>query len=237
MAQQMRVDTLADAGGNGDRANDLANALTRQHVRRRPSALLTAGEQRPGASRADMQAEQLRQLAADRHFPALATVALANRDHALGEADILDPELHQLGTPGAGLQQGLQQQSGAAVLGVGLIEEPKFLFDRQPVDTTTPLRRKPQTSALPGSPEHRLNLGIIDPVAREDRGNGGGGALERGHGPVCFIVSGLQTVGIPSSRSARIAACRDAGPAPSLPLRLLWKAHLPAVHDGRTRCT
>src|ERR1700712_3513170 len=40
VAQQMRVDALADAGGDG--ADDLANPLARQHVRCWPRTFLTA---------------------------------------------------------------------------------------------------------------------------------------------------------------------------------------------------
>jgi hypothetical protein len=81
-----------------------------------------------------VQPQQLRQIAPDRHLPALATLALADGDHALGEADVLDPELHQFGRSGAGFQQGLQHQAGAAVLCVGLVQEAQLLLDVQPVD-------------------------------------------------------------------------------------------------------
>ncbi len=80
-----------------------------------------------------------------------------------------------------------------------------------------------QTGALSGSPEHHLALGIIDPVAREDGGDGGGGARDGSHAPVWSGIFGLQTGGILGSPSVRIAGCRDAGPAPSFPLRGLWK--------------
>ena len=79
------------AGGDGDGADDLADPLARQHVWCWPRTFLTAGEQRSCPPRADVQPQQLRQVAPDRHFPALAALALADRDHALGEADILDP--------------------------------------------------------------------------------------------------------------------------------------------------
>ena len=38
------VDALADPGGDGDGANDLADPLARQHVWRWPGTSLTAGE-------------------------------------------------------------------------------------------------------------------------------------------------------------------------------------------------
>lgn len=139
VTQQMRVDAFADPGGAGDGANDLADTLARQDVRCRPRSLLTAGEQRPSPPRADMQPRQLRQVTPDRHFPALSTLALADHDDALDEAEILDPELHQLGSPGAGRQQGLQHEVGSAVLGIGLIEEAQFLLNRQPINAAAPL--------------------------------------------------------------------------------------------------
>ena len=88
-----------------------------------------------------MQPQQLGQISPDRHLPALAALAVADRDHALGEADILDPKLHQLGGAGAGLQQGLQHQSGPPTLGVGLVEEAQLLLDRQPIDAAAPFGR------------------------------------------------------------------------------------------------
>jgi hypothetical protein len=54
----MWVDTLADAGRDGDGANDLPNRLARQHVWRWPGTSLTAGEQQSRPSRADMQPQQ-----------------------------------------------------------------------------------------------------------------------------------------------------------------------------------
>jgi hypothetical protein len=105
--KQVRVNALADPGGAGDGANDLADALAGQHMWRWPGPLLAAGEQRPRTPGADVQPKQLREIAPDRHLSAFATLALADCDHALGEADIFDLELHQLGNPGAGLQQGL----------------------------------------------------------------------------------------------------------------------------------
>jgi hypothetical protein len=42
---------------------------------------------------------------------------------------ILDTKQHQLGSSGAGFQQCLQHQSGAAVLGVGAVEEAEFFLN------------------------------------------------------------------------------------------------------------
>ena len=88
-----------------------------------------------------------RRIGTSRRLPPLP---LADRDHALGEADVLDPELDQLGGPGAGLQQGLQHQPGPAALGIGLVEEAQLLLDRQPVDAAAPLGRGAQAGSLPG---------------------------------------------------------------------------------------
>jgi hypothetical protein len=74
-------------------AHDLADALAGQGVRHRAGTLLTAGEQRSGPAGADVQPEQLGQLAADRYFAPFAALALANDHDALGKADILDPQL------------------------------------------------------------------------------------------------------------------------------------------------
>jgi acetyl esterase/lipase len=57
-----------------------------------------------------MQLEQLGQVTPDRHFPLLVAFTVADGDHAPGEADVPDPELHQLGRAGAGFQQDLQHQ-------------------------------------------------------------------------------------------------------------------------------
>jgi len=81
-------------------------------------------------------------------------------DHALNQADVLDPELHQLGRAGAGLQPGLQHQSGPAFLGVGLVEEAQLLLDCQPVHAAAAFGRGTQAGALPGGFEHRLALGV-----------------------------------------------------------------------------
>ena len=236
VAQQMRVDALADPGGDGDGANDLADPLARQHVWRWPRTFLTAGEQRSSPPRADMQPQQLRQVAPDRHLPALSALALADGDHALDEADILDTKLHQLGSPGAGLQQRLQHQPGAAVLGVGLVEKAKFFLNCQPIDAAAMFRGRPQPGALPGGFEDGLALRVVHALAHEDGGDSGGDAFDRGHDPVCFIVSGVQTCGVGVPIRAKVAGGRRAGSVSSFPLRLLWKARLPAIRSGGSSC-
>jgi hypothetical protein len=50
----MGVDALADPGGNGDGADNLADPLARQHVWRWPRTFLAAGEQRSRPSRANV---------------------------------------------------------------------------------------------------------------------------------------------------------------------------------------
>jgi hypothetical protein len=74
-----------------------------------------------------VQPQQLGQLAADRDLAALAALAAADGDDALGETDVLDAELDQLGGPRAGLEQGLQHQPGAAGAGVGVVDEAQLL--------------------------------------------------------------------------------------------------------------
>ena len=184
MAEQIRVDALADPGGDG--ANDLADALARQHMRCRPGAGLTAGEQRSGPPRADVQPQQLRQIAPDRHLPTLSTLALADRDHALGEADVLDPELNQRGRAGTGLQQGLQHQPCAAVLGVGLVEEAQFLFDAQLVDAAGDgAKRGPHSSTASCS---IIRLKALTPAVRQKRSK---------FAPTCRQASATAASGLP----------------------------------------
>src|SRR5215212_10211679 len=110
MAQQMRVDALRHARRASHFAHDLADPLAGVDARRGPGSSLAAGEQRTGAADANMQLEQLRELAPDRHFPALASLTPANDDDPLGEADVLGPDLDKLRYAGASLQQGLQQK-------------------------------------------------------------------------------------------------------------------------------
>jgi len=147
------------------------------------------------ARRADVQAEQLGQVAPDRHLAALATLAVLDRDHALGEADVLDPELHQLGRAGAGLEQGLQHQPGLAALGVSLIEKAQLFLDREAVHAAAAFGRGMQAGPLPGGFEHRLALGVVHALADEDGGNCGSSTLDGGHAPVCLIASGVQANG------------------------------------------
>ena len=118
-----------------------------------------------------MQPKQLRQVSPDRHLPALFALALADGDHALDEADILDPKLHQLGGPGAGFQQRLQHQSGAAALGVGLVEEAKLLLYCQPIDAAAMFGGGLQAGAFPGGFEDGLALRVVDAFADEDGGD------------------------------------------------------------------
>lgn len=72
-------------------------------------------------------------MAPDRHFPTFAAFAMADRDHALSEAYVLDPDLHQLRRAGAGLQQSLQHQPGPAVLGIGLVKGTQLLLNCEPI--------------------------------------------------------------------------------------------------------
>jgi hypothetical protein len=90
-----------------------------------------------------------RQVAPDRHFPALSALALADGDHALSEADILDTKLHKLGGSGAGFQQCLQHQPGAAVLGVCPVKKTQLFLDGQPIDIAQTFRDRPQPGAFP----------------------------------------------------------------------------------------
>ena len=158
-----------------------------------------------------MQPQQLRQVTSDRHLPALSALALVDGDHALDEADILDTKLHKLRSPGAGLQQRLQHQAGAAVLGVGLVEEAKLFLNCQPIDAAAMFRGRPQPGALPRGFEDGLALRVVDPLAHEDGGDSGGGALDRGHEPVCcdgIRSASLWPRALRMGQSRRGSACR-----------------------------
>ena len=228
----MWVDALADTGRDGDRADDLSDALARQYVWRWPRTFLAADKQRPNSSRTNVQPKQRRQVAPDRHFPVLAALAPADRDHAFGEADILDLELDQLRGAGAGLQQSLQHQPGMPALGIGLVEEAQLLLDRQPLDARPTLGRRTQAGTLPRRFELRFALRVIHPLANEDGGDGGGDARDRSHEPVCSFAFGEQTHSAKCALCARIAKRWHAGPVSSFPLRLLWKIRLPAIRKG-----
>jgi hypothetical protein len=127
-----------------------------------------------------------------RHLSTLVALAVADRDHALGQTDILYPELHQFGGTGAGLQQGLQHQAGPPTLVVGLIEEAQFLLDGQPVDAAAPFGRSVQGGALPGGFEHFLALGVINPLADEDGGDGSHGTRDGDHIQFALAYSGCK---------------------------------------------
>jgi hypothetical protein len=188
-----------------DGADDLADPLARQHVWCWLGTFLTAGEQRPCPPRADMQPKQLRQVAPDRHLPALSALALTDGDQALGQADILDAKLHQFRGPGACLQQRLQHQPGTAVVSVGLIEEAELFFNCQSIDAAAMFRGRPQPGAFPRGFEDSLALRIVHALAHEDGGDRGGGALDGGHEPVCITVSGVQAYGAGVPERAKIA--------------------------------
>ena len=65
----------------------------------------------------------------------------------------------------------------AARLGVGLIEEAQFLFNAQPVDAAPPFGQSMQAGALPSGFEHFLALGVVDPLADKDGGDGSSGTV------------------------------------------------------------
>ena len=82
VAQEVRVDPLGNPCGPCHLADDLADPLPAQDMRHRPRALLSASEQRAYAAAADVQLEELGELAADRHLAPLAALAAADDDHA-----------------------------------------------------------------------------------------------------------------------------------------------------------
>src|SRR5437588_8415868 len=134
---------------------------------------LPAGEERARAAGADVQPQQLGELAPDRHLPPLAALAAADDDHPLGEADVLDPELDQLGDPRPGLEQGLQHEPGPPALGVGLVGEPQLLLERQPIDGAAALGRGEEAGLAAGGFEHRLALRVVGALAGANGGDCG----------------------------------------------------------------
>jgi hypothetical protein len=169
-------------------------------------------------------------------LPGAFPLFLADGDHAFDEADILDTKPHQLGSPGAGLQQCLRHQSGAAIPGVSLVKEARLFLDRQPIDIAPMFRGRPKAGALPGGFEDGLALCVVHTLAHKDGGRDGGGAFDGAHDPVCFRTPGVQAVGLQRLTWATVAGGQRAGTAFSFPLHLLWKAHLPAIGSGGSSC-
>src|SRR5271165_7086162 len=127
-------------------------------------------------------------------------------------------------------------KSGAAVLGVGPVEEAKFFLNSQPIDAAAMFRGRPQPGALPCGFENGFALRVIDAFTHEDGGDGGGDMFDRGHDPVCFKVSGVQTWGLRSAhagQSSRGSACRIGLQLSTPPL---WKARPPAIRSGGPSC-
>jgi hypothetical protein len=108
----------------------------------------------------------------------------------------------------------------------------QFFLNGQPIDAAAMFRSCPRPGAFPGGFENGFALRVVDALAHEDGGDGGGDAFDRGHDPVCFKVSGVQTWGFRVPIRAKIAGGRRAGSVSRFPLRLLWKAHLPAIRSG-----
>src|SRR4051812_42423014 len=181
MAQQMRVDALRHARRASHFAHDLADPLAGVDIRRGPGSSLATGEQRTGAADTNMQLEQLGELAPDRHFPALASLAPPDDDDTLGEADVLGPDLDKLRHARASLQQGLQQKPGPAAPDIGLIDEPQLFLDGQAVDRGAAIGRRLQAGPLPGGFEHRLALKIVEALPDQDGGDRRDGAFDRTH--------------------------------------------------------
>jgi hypothetical protein len=67
-----------------------------------------------------MQAEKPGEFGADRHFASFAALAVLDDHHAFDEADILDPERHELRDPSARLQKRLHHHSHLAAPGMAL---------------------------------------------------------------------------------------------------------------------
>jgi hypothetical protein len=183
-----------------------------------------------GPAGADVQPEQLGQLAADRHLAPLAALAPANDHDALGKADVLDPQLDQFGSPQAGFEQGLQHQPGSAVAGISLIEKAQLFLHRETVHAAAVRGWRPQPGLLPGGFEDRLALGVIQALADEDSGDCSGGTREGSHDPVCSIPFGVQTDHVRRFGEAEIDEGCPCRARSGFLLRRLWKAHSSVLH-------
>jgi hypothetical protein len=73
------------------------------------------------------------------------------------------------------------------------------------------LRCGPQSGAFSGSFEDGLALRVVHTLTHEDGGDSGGGAFDRDHGPVCFVMFGVQINSLERFTWAKLAgwpACR-----------------------------
>ena len=95
----------------------LADALAGVRARA-AAALLAAEEQRSRTPVADVHGEQPGEFGPDRDLAALAALAVLHGDRPLPETDILDPQGHEFGDPGAGFERGLHHQAGSPVAGI-----------------------------------------------------------------------------------------------------------------------
>src|SRR4051794_6229454 len=172
------VMSMPNASGPGDLAHQLADPLARVDVWSGSHPLLPAREQRAGPAPADVQDEQPGEFRADRHLPPLAALALLDDDHAFGEADVLDPQRHELRHPGAGFQQGLHHQANLTALAIGMFDEAQFLLEAQPGRAATFSSGWLETGLPAGGPEDRLGLLIIKPLAGNESGDLSGNPLD-----------------------------------------------------------
>ena len=185
----MGVDPLGDPGADGNAAHHLADALPGVDPRKTALGLLPAHEQRPRPPPADVQGQEAGELGPDRHLAPLAALTILDGDHALGEADIPDPQGNELGYPRPGLEQSLHHQPDLTTLGIGLVEEAQLLLEAQPRRGATPLLRRLEPSLLPRGFEHRLGLRVIQPLAGEDGGNRVGDPIDVARHEIAQMVS------------------------------------------------
>ena len=115
-----------------------------------------------------MHGEQSGEFGTDRDLATFAALPALDGDGALGEADILDLQGHELGDPGAGFEQGLHDQAGSPVACIGGVDEPELLLERQPGRCVARFLRRVQSGLDARRPEDRLGLDVVDAFEHQD---------------------------------------------------------------------
>jgi hypothetical protein len=125
-----------------------------------------------------VQAEKSGELGADRHFPPFAALAVLDDHHPFNEADILDPERHELRDPSARLQKRLHHHSHLTAVGVGMLDEEQLLLERQSRRRSPVLLGRFQSDLAAGCLEHGLGLSVVEPFPGDQGRNLAGYPLD-----------------------------------------------------------
>jgi hypothetical protein len=79
------------------------------------------------------------------------------------EADVLDPERHELRDPSACLQKRLHHYPDLAAPGIGMLDEEQFLLERQSCRRSPVLFGRFQSGLAAGRLEHGPGLIVVEP--------------------------------------------------------------------------